>query len=195
MNVKSGLFGRRVVLLTLTITPILLLVLSEFLFQSYNRSFWKTYTSTNSELAGNYVSDILIIEDNIWLGTNNGLNLVKPDGSWESFTTANSGLFSNEVRALTIDGSNNIWIVHSNGLSILQPNGGWITYPKSYFRNNRIFYIHAIAVDGLNRAWVGTSNGLFVLNQNEILTTYTEDNSGLVNNSVWALNIDETDKI
>lgn len=195
MKVKLRLSIRQIILLALTVTPIVLLSLSELLFQLYNRSFWKTYTSSNSELAGNLVEDILIVGDNIWLGTNEGLNLVRPDGSWETYTTANSGLLSNDIGALGVDGSNNIWIAHSDGLSVLPANGNWITYPKSFFSEDQIFYINAVAIDRLNRAWVGSTDGLFVLNQNEPPIIYTENNSGLVHNSVWALNIDKFDKV
>ncbi len=195
MKGKSSLI-RQITLLALTVSPILLVGLSELLFQLYNRSFWTTYTSSNSELAGDLVGDILVVDDKVWIGTDNGLNLVRPDGKWETYTTVDSGLLNNGVWALDVDDAKNIWIGHSDGLSVLRANGDWITYPKSYFnRDEEFFYVNAIAIDNLNQVWVGTNDGLFVLNQEEILTTYTEENSDLIDSNVRALNIDKSNKI
>jgi ligand-binding sensor domain-containing protein len=74
---------------------------------------------------------------NIWCGTGeyNGQGLVRysPNGVWQNYTTANSGLYRNEVVDITVDKFNNIWIGYAGSSNLTKYNGiNWKLYWDQY---------------------------------------------------------------
>jgi len=46
----------------------------------------------------------------VWVGTRGGLSVLDPDGSWTTYSTANSGLANDRVNAIAIDGQGRVWV-------------------------------------------------------------------------------------
>lgn len=73
---------------------------------------------------GPLVTDIVFgPQENIWLATPTGLGLFDPSvGTFEIFTALNSGLVSDNIRALMFDPQTNfVWIATDNGISRFSP--------------------------------------------------------------------------
>ncbi|MBD3315022.1 MAG: hypothetical protein GF344_04490 [Chitinivibrionales bacterium] len=51
----------------------------------------------------------------IWVGMWSGLACIDPDGTWQKFTTDNSGLPHNSVENITLDRQNNVWLMTGKG--------------------------------------------------------------------------------
>ena len=93
---------------------------------------WTVYNTSNSGLPDNWVSSLAIDgSGNKWIGTGGwrfdyswGGGLAKFDGSnWTVYDTSNSGLPTNTVLSLTIDGSGNKWIGTTGGLAVFNEGG------------------------------------------------------------------------
>jgi len=71
----------------------------------------KVYTSTNSALPSNSVSDISIDKNgSIWLASfEGGVSRLTMAGVWSTFTADNSSLESDLVEQIAVDADNNIW--------------------------------------------------------------------------------------
>lgn len=115
---------------------------------------WTTYTTSNSDLASDYVLSIAIdAGGNKWFGTNRGVN--KFDGTtWTTYDTSNSGLVNRRVNAIAIDQQGNKWFGTANGVSKFDGTN-WTTYNTS---NSGLAFNHvsAVAVDLAGCVWFGT---------------------------------------
>jgi hypothetical protein len=64
----------------------------------------------------------------VWLGTAGGLHAVRPGGKIQSYTTANSPLASDNIRAVRYEGQTGaLWIATSEGLNRFDP--GYVPPP------------------------------------------------------------------
>lgn len=152
---------------------------------------WEIFDSNNSPL---YSDDIRALKADgdsiIWIGTVNG-GLFSYDGSnWENFNVSNSGLLDNLIRDLNIDQLSNIWISTTEGLFMYDRTNWqhWNMQNSNFLTNN----ITSVQIGLHNEKYVGTINGGIIyfdsLNQ---YNEYTIINSGLPDNSVVAIEIDE----
>lgn len=112
---------------------------------------------------------------------------------WGLLTTTH-GLPSGQQTALLVDPDGELWIGTPLGLTVLVNPGSVMQNGagSAIFRTIRPLenvFIRDIAVDALNRKWIGTDNGVVVLSSDgtELLATYTESNSPLVNNQIRAI--------
>lgn len=116
-------------------------------------------------------------------------------GTWETFTTSNSELPSNEVRALATDVGGSVWVgTWQGGLSVQQATGVWETFTIS---NSGLAddTVYALAADVAGNVWVGLwGSGLSVRRAAGTWETFNTDNSGL-NNYVGALAVDATGRL
>ena len=124
-----------------------------------SRINWYTYTSTNSNLPENFVTNIEINNVNeIWVGTFSK-GVAKFDGiNWQVYNTKNSGLSNDTIWDMTVDNQNNLWVGTSNGLSRFDGTTwtvyNWTNAPLPT-RN-----ITSVAVDDNNIVWVGCGNSI-----------------------------------
>ena len=96
----------------------------------------------------------------IWVGTDDGLNLLLPEGGVRHWTKK-EGLAGNAVRSLTIAGDGAVWVgSHPGGVTRLDPATGHIRSfgPSSGLENDRTMGVH-IGPEG--RLWVATDGGLY----------------------------------
>ncbi len=117
-------------------------------------------------LSNNYVR--VIFEDrigNLWIGTEDGLNLYDNSPNSEKFVRylhqiENPNSISNdEILCITEDDNGNIWIGTANGLNKFDVKKGIFTIftEKDGLPNN---VIHGVVCDLQNRIWVSTSQGI-----------------------------------
>jgi two-component sensor histidine kinase/ligand-binding sensor domain-containing protein len=120
-------------------------------------------------------------KSNIWLGTDDGVFKIQPDGSIKTYTdaTKNFKLSSNRIFSITEDLNGAIWFGTSVGLTKLTENKTIFYFKQKGLPNE---FIYSILVDKKNQLWVSTNFGLSVFNQDtNSFTNYTK-NDGLQNN-------------
>jgi ligand-binding sensor domain-containing protein/PKD repeat protein len=180
---------------------------------------WTTYTtaSTDSGLGSDYVYAIAVDEaGNAWFATEpdwdddlgeevgGGVSVLLTDGTWITYTVANSGLGSDYVYAIAVDKESNVWFATEpywdddlgeevgGGVSVLLADGTWTTYTTASTDSGLgSDYVYAIAVDKEGNAWFAVEEGVSVLLADGTWTTYTTDNSGLGSDYVRAIAVDE----
>ena len=111
--------------------------------------------------------------------------------AWNIFNTSNSGIPSNNIRAIEFDQQGNAWIATDSGL--VKHNGtNWQVFRTS---NSGIISndVRCVKVDIDNVKWIGTSSGLSKFNDTSWVT-YTISNSGLSDNYIRAIQIDKLNK-
>ena len=68
----------------------------------------------------------------LWVGTDGGLARLDKDGSWQTYSRANTGggLPDDGVWALAGDTDGALWVGTDGGLARLDKDGRWQTYSK-----------------------------------------------------------------
>jgi ligand-binding sensor domain-containing protein len=154
---------------------------------------WTTYTTENSGLSDNWVTALAIDgQDQIWVGTNHGVNVIRPTGEWTNDQVVDSGLLDDMVNALVIDGKDQIWVgTESSGLTVLASNGTWKTYipENSELAHERV---DELLVDNQGRVWIanlcgGSCYAINMLPPDGKWSTYTPENSGMADAPIYAL--------
>jgi len=145
---------------------------------------WTTYAN------GDNVVALAIDGHYLWAATYGG-GVVRwdiTDGSYVQYLYPQSGLASNDVRAIAIDEAGRVWVGTDRGVSVFD-GSAWTTYNVD---NSGLACdeINAIAVDGDGRVWFGTGGGGVSVFDGITWTTYNEDNSGLFCDNVTAIAID-----
>ncbi|CAG0936468.1 hypothetical protein TFLX_05343 [Thermoflexales bacterium] len=131
----------------------------------------------------------------IWLATDNGVAVLSADhSSWTTYQTFDSGLVSDWVSTVAIDGAGNAWLGTNSGVNRLSTAGEWITYTTG---NSGLTsdYVYAIADDAHGNLWIGTDNGLNQLTPGGTWITYTLDNSGLLSEAVYDIDFDQAGNV
>lgn len=132
---------------------------------------WANWSPTNG-LASNYVSALwLDRQDNLWVGTDNGLFCF--DGSrFIRYGAEDSPLLSNNIRSLAGDRSDNLWVGTDRGLSCRQWNGRWSYFVQEAgggLISNDIIKVLAYPAGGSgDDIYVATSRGLSRLRHNSL---------------------------
>ena len=148
---------------------------------------WLNYT-TRDGLRHNYVSSLLLLENNLWCGTYGGVSRYNwVLDRWTSLTTAD-GLCDNRVNALARDGYS-VWITTQSGVSRFDTKAGtWQTLTKTDGLPDDVVW--SVAVDG-DYVWFGTNQGAAKYTPDECQwAVYTTDD-GLINNIVTSINVEE----
>ena len=140
-----------------------------------------THFNSNDGLSGDQILDI--DEDNagnIWVAVYTG-GVAKYDGNvWTSFTTANSGIPTNNTKVIACDNNSAIWIGTDDSGLVKFDGGNWTIFNS----NNSPLparMITEITVDNNNNKWVGVNgdannSGLFIYNENGVIVD-VKDNS------------------
>ncbi|MEO8150952.1 MAG: T9SS type A sorting domain-containing protein [Bacteroidia bacterium] len=139
---------------------------------------WTLYDSLNNGLLSNTVYALAVdAANNMWIGTKNGLQ--KFNGTtFQSFTTANSGLINDTISALYIKG-NTVYIGTNAGLSVFD-GSNWVSYTTT---NSNLIgdSISAIAVTDNNDKYFATYKGLSCLAANGSWFNFDNASAGIDN--------------
>ncbi|MBL4716442.1 MAG: PAS domain S-box protein [Bacteroidia bacterium] len=143
------------------------------------------------------VNTILVDKNNnIWVGTNNGLSIYDPAATKTGGTnfynyTTEDGLPGKVIRTLFEDKTGNIWIGTSKGLCIsnFDHNSKKLSLSYEFTEQNGLVHnkIFSILQDHDGDVWVGTYSGIskIIVNQDNTfeISNYTTEN-GLSNNFI-----------
>jgi len=123
----------------------------------------------------------------VWLGLNVGLVMIDyagtlDDPSDDSDTVLISGLPSNEVRSVAVDGQDNVWVATANGAAIWDGTSFEVfsTANSGIIADN----VYRVRVDASDRVWLLTESGLSIYDQvGRTWASFTPQNSGLIANT------------
>ncbi len=146
----------------------------------------------------------LLFEDskrNLWVGaTRGGLSLL--DKASKTFKLNNDApMFRTvDVRTIAEDKKGNLWLgCYGNGLLAYHPDTREVekifvgTESSNLLRNN---IVHTLAIDKDNVLWIGTGGGgLGAYNLNDKTFKLYTDENGLINNTVFGIQIDEQQNV
>jgi ligand-binding sensor domain-containing protein/serine phosphatase RsbU (regulator of sigma subunit) len=108
-------------------------------------------------------------EDNIWIGTNNGINIY--DGTNLTRFEYNSRLPDLKISSLLVDQYNNLWIGTSGGYAKYTGDNLFIMSEDDGLIHNEI---QTIIEDSKGRIWMGTFGGLVRL-ENTVYTDFNDE--------------------
>jgi hypothetical protein len=87
------------------------------------KSDWILYDE-NKGIVENHITTVLIDEEqNVWLGTYEGISTITPDGGIFNYTES-EGLLDNQVNFMTQDIEGNIWVATEGGIQIISDMDG-----------------------------------------------------------------------
>jgi ligand-binding sensor domain-containing protein len=118
-------------------------------------------------------------------------------GNWITYTTKNSGLASNDVRAIGMDSNGIMWFGTANGLSRFD-GVNWTTYTTlNKLAHNTVNTIMYEFGPYGNEIWVGTEGGVNVISSKPdavtIATPYTTTNTkypGMISDKIYSAAVD-----
>jgi photosystem II stability/assembly factor-like uncharacterized protein len=123
------------------------------------------YLHPQTGLACNDVRDVVAGEaGKVWFATCQGLNILSPDGTWQTFTAESTGggLPSNSITAIAVDPSGYIWVGADQGWNGTSFEGGglarweWATGEWQTFTPPTSPAVVDVAVDHAGKVWVAT---------------------------------------
>ena len=152
---------------------------------------WEIYDSGNSELYSDNIRSLKSDGDSLlWIGTMQGGLFCFDGTTWTNYNYANSGLTDNIVRSIEIDQNANIWMATTEGIFMYDRSdwSHWNMQNNNLQTNN----INDIQVGFHNEKYVGTTNGgIIYFDSLNTFTEYTIMNSGLPDNSVVDIALDQ----
>jgi hypothetical protein len=161
------------------------------------RQGWDLYNQSNSPLSSNLVYEINTEKKGtVAIATDNGLDIWQADSDsalWgsapQSFTTANSGLNSNVIRAVIFDPADqSYWLGTSVGITHLSSET--VNYEADEI-GCADCQVNDIFLDQESHIWISTNDGIYTFNR-EKWSQFTVEKPGIADNSVLSLFIDET---
>jgi len=136
-----------------------------------------------SELTDNLVFDILVdSKDRVWIGTNNGLNLLKPGAKEFNFFKEVKGdenqLAVDTVQALFEDSRGNIWIgTNGGGVAIYNENGTFMNLSEKEGLSSN--FINGFVEGESGDIWISTNNGISIVNPGNFEITILTPGDGI----------------
>ncbi len=143
-----------------------------YLFNNQSASFLNNIYCITIDTAGNK-----------WIGTGGG-GMGKFDGTnWTVYTSSNSPLPSNIVKAISFDSQNKMWIGTTAGMAVWDMDSSWTIYQQfssALMSDN----IECIVKSENDTMWIGTVNGGLTRAVDSALITYTIQNGGVPDNTI-----------
>lgn len=155
---SRGLHGTHIVRAVLLVVIVLSLVApfwepDQVYAQANVNAPWVKFTRETSDLVSNNVLSILVGENELWFGTDNGIS--RFNGQWESFEARSSGIVG-DVNALARDASTGTILAGTSEGNLLRWDGQkWLQEAQA---PSAVTALHV----GDGRVWVGTEGGLFL---------------------------------
>jgi ligand-binding sensor domain-containing protein len=182
MKLTKTIYLGRVIISFIVLILVFALVL--IYFSSSKSPEWIGFTS------GKFILSFAEEGDYLWIGTKGGglVKLNKATGEFIVYDKWNSGLHSNDVISIVIDGKGNKWIGTSEGIARFD-GVDWTIFRalNSDLISKRI---NTMAIDNQENIWIGTSDAGLIRFDGTNWIVYNTSNSGLPDNTVWAITID-----
>lgn len=143
----------------------------------------ETFTTTNSGLPDNYIHDVEMVGNVVWVATNEGA--ASYDGTtWTIFNTSNSSLPHNEVRDIFVGNFGILWFATWGGGVAQLDNGVWTVWNSSVSGvPSEIDYCdHFTQV--INWTVVAAPSQGFLIWDGSVWTSYTTANSNLPSDQI-----------
>jgi len=155
-------------------------------FFIYGQPVITTYSSSNSPLPFNTVRCIAIQNQFKWFGTDDGL--ARFDGvNWSVYTTLNSPLLDDDIRAVCVENDTIVWIGTVQGGLYSFDGLNWENYTPT---NSGLpdYLVRGIAIDTQNNIWCATSEGIAMFDH---VNWYTWDvlSHNLLTNNITSIAI------
>ena len=155
-------------------------------FFIYGQPTITNYSSSNSPLPFNTVRCIAIQNQYKWFGTDNGL--ARFDGvNWSVYTTLNSPLLDDDIRAICVENDSIVWIGTIQGGLYSYDGLNWENYNPT---NSGLpdYLVRGIAIDTQNNIWCATSEGIAMFDH---VNWYTWDvlSHNLLTNNITSIAI------
>jgi ligand-binding sensor domain-containing protein/serine phosphatase RsbU (regulator of sigma subunit) len=148
----------------------------------------KSHFNTSNGLKDNNVNALAKNGDLTWIGTNNGMNVLK-NGVLSGFQSENE-FTSKKVTCLLVDKRNNLWVGTDNGFNKVTGTHVYSMNEDNGLVNNEI---QTIIEDSHRNIWMGTLGGLVKL-QDTLYSDYIEED-GLQELSIHSLTEDKKGNI
>lgn len=161
-----------------------LIKLSFFVFGSffcYSQPILQNFNSANSPLPFNTIRCIAIQSQTKWFGTDAGL--ASFDGiNWQVYTTNNSPITDNDIRALKVQNDSTLWVGTMQGGLFKKTNNTWINYNES---NSGLHdnLVRGIEIDSAGVIWLATSEGISKFDGTN-WQLWNISNAGLLTNNI-----------
>ncbi len=141
----------------------------------FTGSEWTTYSRNNSGLPSDSVSCLTIdSEDNLWVGTGNGLAKFDGNINWKVYNIGNTDLPTNSILNIHIKNKDTLWIGTGYGLSRFINEKEWTNFDvtNSGLAHN---YVWAIDEDKNGNIWIAhnTPGGISVFREGGVILTNT----------------------
>ena len=155
-------------------------------FFIYGQPIITNYSSSNSPLPFNTVRCIAIQNQFKWFGTDDGL--ARFDGvNWSVYTTENSPLLDDDIRAVCVENDSVVWIGTVQGGLYSFDGLNWENYNPT---NSALpdYLVRGIAIDTQNNIWCATSEGIAMFDR---VNWYTWDvlSHNLLTNNITSIAI------
>ena len=158
-----------------------------FLFEGFfslSQPVITNYREENSPLTFNTVRCIAIQSQTKWFGTDDGL--CSFDGqNWETFTSTNSPLIDDDIRALKVENDSTIWIGTMQSGLYKKQHSEWINFNES---NSGLHdnLVRGIEIDSTGKIWLATSEGVSMYDGTNWYN-WNVTNNGLMTNNITCI--------
>ncbi|MCF8395694.1 MAG: T9SS type A sorting domain-containing protein [Melioribacteraceae bacterium] len=140
------------------------------------------YTSQNSDLPIDYVSSILLVNDDIWIGTSIGLVRIDKNNIWTVYNENNTPMPEADITCLYFK-NGILWVGTYYGVT----RYSYATDQWEYIEDIEEVDVTALLCDENENLWIGTGfYGLGYYN-GDSLQNYHIENSGLIDNRITGL--------
>jgi len=112
---------------------------------------------------------------------------------YTSYKTSNSGIASNNINDIKVDGSGNLWLATDNALTTY--NGNTFTNYTTDNSGIELGALRKIAIDGLNRKWITTAQNGLIMYNGATWINYRMDNSGIPSNVINDIAVDASNNV
>lgn len=144
--------------------------------------YYHVNTSTVEGYSNNSTNVITGDDKYVYIGTNNGLNIINIDTKEIKVVDVDDGLSDKFVKNILVDSKGYVWLGTTNGFNIYNPKDGTIKNIDAWLKKNgvRDTYSNAIYEDSDGIYWLGTfyDGGLIKidLEKEEVKIYYSDEN-------------------
>ncbi len=155
---------------------------------------WQAFTAPIGP-ADDFISGIAAAGDTVWFGTRAGVSALDTrTGRWQTFTTANSGLASDNIGDVAVDAAGVLWVATLGGGLSAWDGAAWQTYlsSSSDLPLNTVQVVSEVQPGAL---WIGTNfgsvpGGLITVREGGVWQTYFPGKTGFTGGEPLAVAAD-----